>query len=218
MGSEMCIRDRAGTGERRAHRRGSDAIEGRADHRLRRARLLRQAAQAVHGRLGPRHHHHYAFGSSAPLPRRPNDRWACLRKRPQLQPARDLVELAGLPGLSGYSLDARTLPVMRISRTRLGWLPVSGLCRHGIGGQCGSGLRQIRLPRRLHATRPERIGSPGGGVRLQKTKTRPPRGLASNSQSRARSTPPQYTGSPPEIDPEMDEVSIWAAERARRDA
>ena len=80
-------------------------------------------------------------GQGSPLPRSPNDRWACLRKRPRPQSARDLVEIGRLSGLPGHGLDARALSFMPISRARLGRLPVPGLRLYRIGGECRSRLR-----------------------------------------------------------------------------
>ena len=52
------------------HRESARAPEGHHRHRHGRARLLRQVPQALHGRLGPRHHQHHPARARAALPRR----------------------------------------------------------------------------------------------------------------------------------------------------
>ena len=72
---------RAGAAQRRAGRARARAAQGRPRHRFRGARLLRQAAEAVHGRLGARHHQHHAVGQGAALPRRRDHPGPRLRQR-----------------------------------------------------------------------------------------------------------------------------------------
>ena len=54
----------------RARRARARAAEGRAHHRHGGAGLLRQAPEALHGRLGQRLHEHHPVRQGAPLPRR----------------------------------------------------------------------------------------------------------------------------------------------------
>ncbi len=76
----------------RADREGARAPEGRHRHRHRGAGLLRQVPQALHGRLGPRHHQRHAAGARAPLPRRRIDQGPRLRQRARQAAGRHLAQ------------------------------------------------------------------------------------------------------------------------------
>src|SRR3546814_957843 len=83
----------AARGGDRRRRGGARAAEGRAGHRLRGARLLRAAAEVLHGRLGPPVPQHLAGRQGAALPRGGVDHLAHLRPRRRQEPARDLAAL-----------------------------------------------------------------------------------------------------------------------------
>ncbi len=106
--------------------RARERLEGRARHRLRGARLLREPAEAVHGRLGTRQPQHHAVGQSIALPRRRDHSRPRLRECARQVPARDLVGVGGLQPLPRHRLDARALPLLCVPRSGLGRLPLPG--------------------------------------------------------------------------------------------
>ena len=74
------------------HREGARASEGRHRHRHGRPRLLRQVPQALHGRLGPRHHQRDAAGARASLPCRGIDQGPRVRQRARQAAGRHLAQ------------------------------------------------------------------------------------------------------------------------------
>ena len=78
----------------RARRARARAAERRAHHRHGGAGLLRQAPEALHGRLGQRLHEHHAGRQGAALPRRRDHQGAEVRQRPGAEAARHLAQLA----------------------------------------------------------------------------------------------------------------------------
>ena len=82
------------------------------------------------------------------------------------------LEFDGFPGFPWHRLDARTLPILRISRAGLGRLPLPSPCLHGICGQRRSGLRQVELPHRLYGYGSGRVRRAAAALRVQKAKVR----------------------------------------------
>ena len=82
---------RAGAAKRRPSGGRARAPQGCPRHRFRRARLLRHATKAVHGRLGPRHHQHHAVRQGVALPCGRNHPRARLRQRARAPAARHLA-------------------------------------------------------------------------------------------------------------------------------
>ena len=137
-----------GAGSRR-HPPGGDgagAPQGRPCHRLRRPRLLRPAAQGLHGRLGPAVHGDRPGGASPALPRRDHHPRACLRQRPRRGLGRHLAALAGVQRLPWHRLDGRALPELRPARARLGRLPLPGAGAHRRCGGDRSRLPPLAAP------------------------------------------------------------------------
>ena len=128
-----------------AHRGGvARTPEGRAHLRLRRAGLLRAAAEVVHGRLGPAVHQHLAVGQGAAVPRGGGDPRDHLGVSAREIPGGDLGALGQLQPLPRHRLDARAVPELRPPRDRLGRLPLPGLHADRRRGAHGPGRARCR--------------------------------------------------------------------------
>ena len=111
---------RGADADARAGARSAELVE-RARERLkgvlvidyRGARLLRQPSQALHGRLGPRHHQHHARRQGAALPRRRDHPGPRLRQRAGAAAARHLAQSEAFQRFRGTDVDARALPLLR---------------------------------------------------------------------------------------------------------
>ena len=104
--------------ETTAHRRARprERLQGHPRHRLRHARLLRRAAQALHGRLGPAVLQHHAVGQGAALPRRRNHHrarasTACASNHSIAWIWQQVRRVQPLPR---HRLDAGALPLLRL--------------------------------------------------------------------------------------------------------
>jgi pyruvate-formate lyase-activating enzyme len=108
------------------------AAQGPADDRLRRSRLLRAAAEEMHGRLGPAVLQHLACRQGAALPCGREHHRARLRVG-AFQPfdRLDLAELRGIQPLSRHRLDEGAVQELRIPRDRFRRLPLPGLRADG---------------------------------------------------------------------------------------
>ena len=136
-----------------ARREGARAPEGRHRHRHGRAGLLREVPQALHGRLGPRHHQRDAAGPGAALPRRRVDQRARVRQRPRPAARRDLAQRAGVPEVPRHRVDEGAVPELPAARDRLRRLPLPGLRADGRCGQHRSGLLAVAAARGVGAGR-----------------------------------------------------------------
>ena len=85
-------------------------------HRHGGARLLRQAPEALHGRLGQRLHEHHPVRQGAALPCRGVDPEPHLRQCAGPALARHLVERGGLQRLPRHGMDEGALPLLRLPR------------------------------------------------------------------------------------------------------
>ena len=94
-----------------------------------RPRLLRQVPQALHGRLGTRHHQRDAAGARAALPCRGIDHGARVRQRARQAAGRHLAQRPGVPEVPRHQMDEGAVPDLPAARDRLRRLPLPGASR-----------------------------------------------------------------------------------------